>query len=116
MNSATLPTTSVPEVANGFAPDAPAYWAATIDAAPEPALLARVLQRLMVQGATIDRLRYEADEARASVCIEVLFRADEEHARLLARRLETIVSVDRVSLCPARVSREASRTSRPRAA
>jgi len=90
---------------NASVPRSTEIWAATIEADAEDALLARVLQRLLVQNAVIDTLRYETDETNRSARLEILFRAEAERARLLARRWETIVTVHRVTLCRAEVVR-----------
>ncbi|MCW5548320.1 MAG: hypothetical protein KIT44_05080 [Opitutaceae bacterium] len=92
---ASLPSPAV-NAAAGHAPVRPNCWKLAIIGEPESGLLLRVLQRLLVQQAVVGSLRY--DQVRGEAQLEISFLADEEHARLAARRCETLIAVRRVSL------------------
>lgn len=92
---ASLPSPAV-NAAAGHAPVRPSHWKLTIIGEPESGLLLRVLQRLLVQQAVVGSLRY--DQAQGEAQLEISFLADEEHARLAARRCETLIAVRCVTL------------------
>ena len=109
MSTTTPSLPSLDARASAEAAEADQLWAATIIGRPDAGLLSRVLQRTLVQGVAIERLCYEADEPAADARIEILFRAEPARAELLVRRWETLVDVQRASLCPARVLRTRAR-------
>jgi hypothetical protein len=87
---------SAASTAAGPAPAGPTAWTLAIMGEPEPGLLLRVLQRLFVQQAVVDSLHYRLSGGEAQ--LEIRFHAGEEHARLAARRCETLIAVRRVAL------------------
>jgi hypothetical protein len=82
--------------AAGTVPALSSTWVMSIIGEPEAGLLLRVLQRLLVQQAVVNSLRYTLVDGEARLII--LFHADEDHASLAARRCETLIAVHRVSL------------------
>lgn len=81
------------------------HWAATVTGEAEPALLARLLQRLLCQNAEIISLRYDVVSHRRQGRMEVVFSLDASRAHLLARRWRTLVTVASVELRPAMFAR-----------
>ena len=86
-------------------------WTARITAEAEPVLLARLLQKLTCQGATIHSLHYElgrVDSALATV--EIIFSAEDSRAMLLAKQWRTIIAVRRVELTHLQTKEQLART------
>ena len=81
----------------------PTTWTARVEADAEPALLARLLQKLTCQGATIQTLHYRRDTSGDDpvIQLELTFLAAEFRAGLLAKQWRTIVPVRRVELMQA---------------
>lgn len=80
-------------------------WIASIKAAPESALLSRILQRAGPPEAEILHVRYDAglstpDVTPPTALVEILFKAQPARARSIASKWEKIVPVQRVSLFP----------------
>ena len=96
MSHLASPPSPTANAALGHAPARPNCWKLAIVGEPESGLLLRVLQRLLVQQAVVGSLRYE--QVRGEAQLEIRFHANEEHARLAARRCETLIAVRRVSL------------------
>jgi len=70
-----------------------ATWRLEITAAPEPLLLARVLQKLAVPEIELLAVDYAAGTAAGEACTTLHIRAAAARARLATVRIEKLVSV-----------------------
>jgi len=96
------PSTSNPSpaapLATNESPDARVLWSAQIDGEPEPALLSRLLQKLVCQRATLHTLHYQHPANHASARIEIQFAVDATRAQFLAKQWWTLIPVQQVIL------------------
>src|ERR1700760_3137356 len=72
-------------------------WHARVLAEAEPVLLARLLQKLVCQGATLHSLTYKIadsiEDVRTLAIVDVHFTADPSRAALLVRQWQTLIPV-----------------------